>query len=72
MSGIRFLEPFRAKDTWSWKPPEDNEGIKVIDNHAIDVAIVDLFMPSKEELETLITLRRSNPTLKVIASRVAV
>lgn len=46
---------------------EGNEGIKVINTLAIDVAIVDLFMPGKEGLETILEIRRSHPTLKVIA-----
>lgn len=46
---------------------EGGEGIKIIQNHSIDLVLVDLFMPGKEGLETILELRRSYPNLKIIA-----
>jgi DNA-binding NtrC family response regulator len=46
---------------------EGGEGIRVLQNHSIDVALVDLFMPGKEGLETILEIRRSHPTVKIIA-----
>jgi DNA-binding response OmpR family regulator len=47
--------------------PEGGEGIRILQNHSIDVALVDLFMPGKEGLETILEIRRSHPTVKIIA-----
>lgn len=46
---------------------EGREGIEVLRTHPVDLALVDLFMPGKEGLETIAELHRSHPGLNVIA-----
>lgn len=46
---------------------EGGEGIQVVKSHPVDVALVDLFMPGKEGLETIGELRRSHPGITIIA-----
>lgn len=43
------------------------EGICILQDQDCDLAIVDLFMPEKDGLETIIELSGSFPTLKTIA-----
>ena len=43
------------------------EGIKLVRQHLPSLAIVDIFMPEKEGLETIQELRRDYPELKIIA-----
>ena len=46
---------------------EGGEGLKLLKNHPVDVALVDLFMPGKEGLETIEELHRSHPGISIIA-----
>ena len=43
------------------------EGIKIVHQHSTSLAIIDIFMPEKEGLETILELRRDAPELKIIA-----
>lgn len=43
------------------------EALRLIDKNATDVVITDLIMPEKEGLETIQTLRRLHPSVKIIA-----
>ena len=36
-------------------------------SHPCDIAIVDIFMPVKEGIETIVEMRRNFPTTKIIA-----
>ena len=44
-----------------------NEGIKVIRENEVDLVILDIIMPEKGGLETIIELRKDLPDLKIIA-----
>ena len=46
---------------------EGGEGIMLLGTHAIDVVLVDIFMPGKEGIETIRLIRRSHPQVKIIA-----
>jgi len=46
---------------------EGGEGMMLLRTHAVDVVLVDMFMPGKEGVETVRELRRSYPNLKIIA-----
>lgn len=43
------------------------EGIKEYRNHPADLIILDILMPEKEGLETILDLRREFPQVKIIA-----
>ncbi len=42
-------------------------GVKLYQSQAFDVVITDLIMPDMEGIETISTLRKTNPDVKVIA-----
>ena len=44
-----------------------NTGIAIFRSDPVDLVIVDLFMPEKEGIETIIELRRGFPDLKILA-----
>ena len=44
-----------------------NEAMCLVQDNAFVLVIIDLVMPEKEGVETIMELRRTNPTLKIIA-----
>jgi len=42
-------------------------GIDIFRKNSVDLVIVDLFMPEKEGIETIIELRKGYPDLKILA-----
>lgn len=44
-----------------------NTGIAIFRSNPVDMVIVDLFMPEKEGIETIIELRKGFPDLKILA-----
>lgn len=46
---------------------EGGHGLAIAKQERCSLAIVDLFMPGKEGLETILTLRRELPLMKLIA-----
>ena len=44
-----------------------NTGIAIFRSNPVDLVIVDLFMPEKEGIETIIELRKGFPDLKILA-----
>jgi CheY-like chemotaxis protein len=46
---------------------DGNEAISHFHSKPFDLVITDLVMPDKEGLETIIELRRTHPTVKIIA-----
>lgn len=44
-----------------------NLALEHVRNHGCHLVITDLIMPEKEGLETIIALRRTHPTVKIIA-----
>ena len=44
-----------------------NTGIAAFRQNPVDLVIVDLFMPEKEGIETIIELRKGYPDLKILA-----
>ena len=43
------------------------EALGVLDGHAVDAVITDLFMPEMDGIETIAALRRRLPGVKVVA-----
>ncbi len=46
---------------------EGGEGVEVLKAQTVDMVLVDLFMPGKEGLETIMELRRLHPGIRIIA-----
>jgi len=42
-------------------------GLKQLERQAVDLVLLDLFMPDKDGLETIGELRRTHPGIKIIA-----
>lgn len=59
-----FLEETGAEIV---KAREGNEGLRLMEQHPADVAIIDLYMPGKEGIETILELRQKNPLCNIIA-----
>jgi len=45
----------------------DDEGLQQVSAHPLDLVIVDLMMPEKDGIDTILELRRSRPELAIIA-----
>jgi DNA-binding response OmpR family regulator len=43
------------------------QGVEIFDSLSSDAAIVDMLMPDKEGIETIVELRKRNPSLKIVA-----
>jgi PAS domain S-box-containing protein len=46
---------------------DGDAGLEQLKHGAFDIAVVDIFMPGKEGIETIMQLRRSRPVMKIIA-----
>lgn len=46
---------------------EGGEGMMLLETHAIDIVLIDIFMPGKEGIETIQAIRRTRPQVKIIA-----
>lgn len=46
---------------------DGNEGLAAFKGGGIDIVVIDLIMPEKEGIETIIELRRINKAVKIIA-----
>ncbi len=46
---------------------EGNEGLARYDFHQPDLVVLDIYLPGKEGLETILLLRKKNPGVKILA-----
>lgn len=51
----------------AFEAPDGRQAIFVLEQTGIDVAVIDVFMPEKEGLETILEAKQRWPGLKVIA-----
>jgi CheY-like chemotaxis protein len=64
----RFLCELLHRERYDVQVAKDGrEGLQVFREHRPDLVIIDLFMPEKDGLETLIELQKEFPDTKVIA-----
>lgn len=43
------------------------QGVALEAEHAVDLVVTDIIMPEQEGIETIVQLRRKNPSLKIVA-----
>lgn len=46
---------------------EGGRGLKQLERQPVDLVLLDMFMPDKDGLETIMALRRTHPGMKIIA-----
>jgi len=57
-------------ERWGYEIEEASNGktgLKIHHNNPVDLVIMDIIMPEKEGLETIMELRRDSPEVKIIA-----
>ena len=50
-----------------WEAADGTEGLRLYGKEPVDLVITDIYMPGCDGLEVLQTLRRQNPTIKILA-----
>jgi CheY-like chemotaxis protein len=67
--GIRMLavRALRGAGCTAYEAANGNEALRVLETTAIDMVVIDLIMPEREGIETIVEMRRRWPALKVIA-----
>ena len=50
-----------------WMTENSKEGLKLLQQHAIDILITDLVMPEQDGIETIQLARKLRPELRIIA-----
>jgi DNA-binding response OmpR family regulator len=64
----RFLRVILAREGYTIEEAADgNAALKVFQRQPADLIIMDLIMPGKEGIETIIDLRKMNADVKIIA-----
>ncbi|MGZ9100188.1 MAG: response regulator [Brevundimonas sp.] len=46
---------------------DGDEALKVISSMAVDLVVLDMLMPNKDGLETIVELRRTQPNIRILA-----
>lgn len=46
---------------------DGDEALKVVGSMAVDLVVLDMLMPNKDGLETIMELRRTQPNLRILA-----
>ncbi|MDP2765615.1 MAG: response regulator [Brevundimonas sp.] len=46
---------------------DGDEALKVVGSMAVDLVVLDMLMPNKDGLETIIELRRTQPGIRILA-----
>lgn len=60
-------EVFRTAGFQTIEVGNGEEALRLLEEHEVDLAVMDLIMPETEGLETIIQLRKLYPNLKIIA-----
>lgn len=48
--------------------PDGRDGMREYGKNAIDLIITDILMPEQDGVETILTLRKTNPAVKILAT----
>jgi len=62
-----LVEFFTLEDFEIFSAANGFDALRIIEQQAIDIVIIDLFMPVKDGIETIGELRKRWPDLKIIA-----
>lgn len=60
-------ELLRQDDHVVVEADDGDEALKVIGSMAVDLVVLDMLMPNKDGLETIVELRRSQPHIRILA-----
>lgn len=60
-------ELLRQEDHVVVEADDGEEALKVIGSMAVDLVVLDMLMPNKDGLETIVELRRSWPHIRILA-----
>ena len=66
---IRLIatELLRSSDHAVLQAADGNEAIKIVAAVPIDLVVLDMLMPHKDGLETILALRESHPHIRIVA-----
>jgi CheY-like chemotaxis protein len=67
--GIRMLavRALRGAGGTAYEAANGHEALRVLEKAAMDVVVIDLIMPEKEGIETIVEIKQRWPGVKVIA-----
>lgn len=60
-------ELLRSEDHAIVEAEDGDQALKMVEAMAVDLVVLDMLMPNKDGLETIIALRRSNPGIRILA-----
>jgi DNA-binding response OmpR family regulator len=68
-AGVRTLalRVLRAAGFSAYEAADGDAGIRILEQTPVDLAIIDIIMPNKEGVETIMEIKTRWPLLKVIA-----
>lgn len=66
---IRLIatELLRPDDHVVLEAEDGDEALKIVGSMAVDLVVLDMLMPNKDGLETIIELRRTQPGIRILA-----
>lgn len=62
-----FAEAFQAAGHTVFKAVNGTTGVDIFDNETLDLVVVDVFMPEKDGIETLLEIRTRDKDVPIIA-----
>jgi CheY-like chemotaxis protein len=60
-------ELLRSDDHAIVEAEDGDEALKIVAAMAVDLVVLDMLMPNKDGLETIVELRRRNPGIRILA-----
>jgi len=60
-------ELLRCEDHAIVEAEDGDEALKIVASMAVDLVVLDMLMPNKDGLETIVELRRRNPGIRILA-----
>lgn len=60
-------ELLRSEDHAIVEAEDGDEALKIVASMAVDLVVLDMLMPNKDGLETIVELRRHNPGIRILA-----
>ncbi|WP_439477103.1 response regulator [Brevundimonas sp.] len=65
--GLIAGELLRGEDYAIVEAADGDEALKIVASMAVDLVVLDMLMPNKDGLETIVELRRFNPGIRILA-----